>query len=549
MNDSHSFTRTGTMRFAEWVMILAILLIAASPSHQSSLAFDYCSYFINSTLDDKFRPLRNTSQLGLTVPKTYNPSINLENFHYIYAYKIEHPRLYPLLNCHLKMTPNISRPDWIHDFSYGLTSALKKMPKYELETFRGTGLSSIPKVGDYVTNSGYVSTSKKAHVAAGFAGGQYFLRFVKSGGRDISGLEGLPFAGEEEVIITPGKCFRVVAIGSSQWWSDLKDSIYEFNNTDTTFIELLKVKCPKNNEFTMRSDILSSPSYSELEALQNHLEEFNSKRTLMTVNSVPSEWTCNPSYYNASDGCDCGCGAWDPDCNLKKSLLVGCPSAGAFACSTSSFNCTPIMNNKGYQVPPAWSCSPESYGSNDGCDCGCGAVDPDCASQTVTSFAFGCLDSQYCDATGTCKNKKYVPPTWTCDPSYYNASDGCDCGCGGVLDPDCLDPQQEVLNCPCLTMNCTLGYCTGECLGINIVAMNANDGPKPNPGEHGNIDVQVYYGPGVLAGSIIASFIGGFVVSMLLIALIHHFVNRNNRQKMAKHPGELEQSFVEMGRY
>ena len=308
------------------------------PSHQSSLAFDFCSSFINSILDDKFRALNNTFQLGMTVPNSYNPSLNLEAFHYIYAYKTEYPRLYPLLNCHLKMTPYNARPRLdSYDFSRGLTAALIKLPKYELETFRGTALSTIPMVGDYITNTGFVSTSKKATVAAGFAGRQYFLRFVKSGGHDISGLQGLPFQGEEEVVIPPGKCFKVVAFGSSQWWQDLKGSIYALNNRDITFIELLKVKCPKNNEFKMRSDILSSPSYSELEQLKgahdinmNHYEFSKREPFKMKQNvGVPSTWTCHPSYYNASDGCDCGCGcgAWDPDCNEKKTLLVGCPSA------------------------------------------------------------------------------------------------------------------------------------------------------------------------------------------------------------------------------
>ena len=35
-------------------------------------------------------------------------------------------------------------------------------------------------------------------------------------------------------------------------------------------------------------------------------------------NAVPDEWragTCQDSYYAADDGCDCGCGARDPDCD------------------------------------------------------------------------------------------------------------------------------------------------------------------------------------------------------------------------------------------
>ena len=36
-----------------------------------------------------------------------------------------------------------------------------------------------------------------------------------------------------------------------------------------------------------------------------------------TACDIPPEWEaagCNPAYFNADDGCDCGCGALDPDC-------------------------------------------------------------------------------------------------------------------------------------------------------------------------------------------------------------------------------------------
>lgn len=39
-----------------------------------------------------------------------------------------------------------------------------------------------------------------------------------------------------------------------------------------------------------------------------------------------------------------------------------------------------------------------------------------------------------------------IPDAWTCSPDYFAASDGCDCGCG-TLDPDCEDTTQEVFNC------------------------------------------------------------------------------------------------------
>ncbi len=37
--------------------------------------------------------------------------------------------------------------------------------------------------------------------------------------------------------------------------------------------------------------------------------------------TVPAEWTCTPTYYDANDGCDCGCGVVDPDCGGSTSDL------------------------------------------------------------------------------------------------------------------------------------------------------------------------------------------------------------------------------------
>ncbi len=45
------------------------------------------------------------------------------------------------------------------------------------------------------------------------------------------------------------------------------------------------------------------------------------------VPTVPATWTCGPAYYGAYDVCDCGCGAWDPDCDLPGAKVMGCPNA------------------------------------------------------------------------------------------------------------------------------------------------------------------------------------------------------------------------------
>jgi hypothetical protein len=45
--------------------------------------------------------------------------------------------------------------------------------------------------------------------------------------------------------------------------------------------------------------------------------------------------------------------------------------------------------------PPGWTCGAEYYGTADGCDCGCGVIDPDCADGTVASC-------DYCVLAGSC---------------------------------------------------------------------------------------------------------------------------------------------------
>ncbi len=48
----------------------------------------------------------------------------------------------------------------------------------------------------------------------------------------------------------------------------------------------------------------------------------------------PKEWTCPGGFYSADDGCDCGCGAVDPDCpNPTAAACTYCDGPGA--CSTS----------------------------------------------------------------------------------------------------------------------------------------------------------------------------------------------------------------------
>ncbi len=41
------------------------------------------------------------------------------------------------------------------------------------------------------------------------------------------------------------------------------------------------------------------------------------------VVTVPDGWTCDPGWYGTNDGCDCDCGAEDPDCDIDPTCVTG----------------------------------------------------------------------------------------------------------------------------------------------------------------------------------------------------------------------------------
>jgi hypothetical protein len=82
-------------------------------------------------------------------------------------------------------------------------------------------------------------------------------------------------------------------------------------------------------------------------------------------------------------------------CTFDYSDVDGCNTcieAGAGARCDGLLGC--LVDNCNV-LPPAWSCDIANYGSGDGCDCGCGAIDPDCPNTMIGSCEF-------CDTMGGC---------------------------------------------------------------------------------------------------------------------------------------------------
>jgi len=136
-------------------------------------------------------------------------------------------------------------------------------------------------------------------------------------------------------------------------------------------------------------------------------------------------WTCNPAYYGTSDGCDCGCGILDPDCvDATVASCDWCDDVGG--CSTTCGDINPTNN----ATCIASVCGDGAITGAEDCD-GANLGGETCLSLGFTGGSLSCtncaFDTSACTGTG-----------WTCNPAYYGTNDGCDCGCG-ILDPDCAD--------------------------------------------------------------------------------------------------------------
>ena len=110
---------------------------------------------------------------------------------------------------------------------------------------------------------------------------------------------------------------------------------------------------------------------------------------------IPSGWICEDSWWG--DGkCDCGCGAYDNDCNAAPTpVFQNCP--GGETCNKDQTVCVASG------VPAGWTCAASRIG--DGfCDCGCGAPDPDC-DKLATRLRENCGSGYSCSwAESRCHN-------------------------------------------------------------------------------------------------------------------------------------------------
>ena len=98
--------------------------------------------------------------------------------------------------------------------------------------------------------------------------------------------------------------------------------------------------------------------------------------------------------------------------NTIRSLLpVGLLVLGTLGCLE---DCSGFDTSLCTGGPPGWTCDVLFYGTDDGCDCGCGAPDPDCLDGTVESCDF-CDDEGSCNPFPGCPGDINPTQNWLCD--------------------------------------------------------------------------------------------------------------------------------------
>lgn len=164
---------------------------------------------------------------------------------------------------------------------------------------------------------------------------------------------------------------------------------------------------------------------------------------------VPKAWTCAPEQFEGADGCHCGCGAKDLDCDLLGQAKLGC---GPGEVCDGSGKCTA-------KVPKGWKCPDFFYDDGLLCHCNCGLLDPDCnnPNNLIADCSAGGCDK----AAGVCGACKPICAGNVC------GDDGCGGTCGTCADPKLpgCSQGQCVAQCTpsCSGKSCGSDGCGGSC--------------------------------------------------------------------------------------
>ena len=148
------------------------------------------------------------------------------------------------------------------------------------------------------------------------------------------------------------------------------------------------------------------------------------------------------AYADGTCDCACGAPDLDCAADATPASCASCAACGTPAQCTDRVDPADLSACAETQEPETYTCDRFTYDDGAVCDCGCGAFDPDCASAGVAACdSCSACGTARCDlivsaADNTqCTAAPPVPAGWTCNPVYW-ADGQCDCACG-ALDVDC----------------------------------------------------------------------------------------------------------------
>ena len=235
-----------------------------------------------------------------------------------------------------------------------------------------------------------------------------------------------------------------------------------------------------------------------------------SEISIANVAEIPITWTCKPEQYGKGDGCQCNCGSFDPDCNPFESVALDCPNKddicipGPNNVPVCELRHQVLSDRKLLQIQSGVAVHhPQFFFSNE---------------TDVDGAPWGNYSNKYI--------RSVVPTTWTCNPLFYGSKDGCDCACG-AWDPDCDTTSQKVFNCDTSNdeVRCIMSRnnpSESVCLYDRMAASAAVEAGYPSPY---NLDTSPS------AAIIVAASVGTTLGIGMLVGLIFIFIQRRQTNR------------------
>jgi len=241
--------------------------------------------------------------------------------------------------------------------------------------------------------------------------------------------------------------------------------------------------------------------------------------SISSASDIPSNWTCAPEQYGSGDGCQCSCGAFDPDCDDMSAVPTDCPNyddvcvLAALEAPMCMLRHEVLSERKAIQIASGVPVHhPQFFFTND--------TDSDDGPWGNYSSAF---------------TRSNVPSTWNCNVLFYGSKDGCDCKCG-AWDPDCDENAgrtQQVFNCDTSNplVRCAMSRTSPSepvCLYDSMASSAAIDAGFPPLSDSASPPASVS------TASIVAASVGSTLGFVILVASITYFIRRRKSTPKAE---------------